>query len=68
MNALRSGAESATKYQVTNVRIAMPMIVGTNTALTRSASRWIGAREPWASRISLTICDSTLSAPTVVAR
>jgi len=34
------------RTQMTNVSIEMPMTVGTKTALTRSASRWIGARLP----------------------
>jgi hypothetical protein len=54
--------------QTTSVATAMDSTTGTNTALTRSASRWIGAREPCASRISLTMWASTLSAPSVVAR
>ena len=63
-----SAATSAMKYQARNVTIEMARTVGTNTALTLSASRWIGARDACASRISLTIRANTLSAPTLVAR
>ena len=51
-----------------NVSSAMPSTTGTKTALTLSASAWMGAREPCASRMSCTMRASTLSAPTVVAR
>ena len=48
--------------------MASEITTGTKMPLMRSASFWIGAREPCASRISRTICASTLSAPSVVAR
>ena len=63
-----SAALSARKYQAMNVTIATVTTTGTNTALTLSARRCIGAREACASRINLTIRASTLSAPTLVAR
>ena len=40
------------------------MTVGTKTALTRSASRWIGARVPCAARMSATMRASVVSRPT----
>ena len=66
--ARTAGAWSAATNQTTKVAMAIESTTGTKTALTRSARRWIGAREPCASRMSLTICASTLSAPSVVAR
>jgi VWFA-related protein len=54
--------------QITTVTRLMAITVGTKTALTRSASCWIGARDACASRIRRTICASVLSAPTRVAR
>ncbi len=45
----------------------MTSTTGTNTALTRSASACIGAREVCALRINWTMCASVLSAPTAVA-
>jgi hypothetical protein len=57
-----------TSHHTISVTSAMPITTGTNTALTRSASCWIGAREAWASRIRRTICDSMPSRPSVVAR
>ena len=59
---------SAARYHTTNVSTASAITTGTKTALMRSARRWMGARDPCASRISATICASTLSAPSVVAR
>ena len=48
---------------------ASAITTGTNTALMRSARCWIGARVACASRMSRTICASTLEAPpSVVAR
>ena len=41
---------------------------GTNTSLTRSARRWIGALEPWARSTSSTIRARAVSRPTRVAR
>ena len=61
-------AEPSATYQTTKVAMASDSTTGTKMPLTRSASRWIGARDPWASRISRTIWASTLSDPSVVAR
>ncbi len=66
--ARTAGAASAATNQITNVAMASEITTGTKTPLMRSASFWMGAREPWASRIRRTICASTLSAPRVVAR
>ncbi len=52
-------AEPSATYQVTKVAMASEITTGTKMPLTRSASRWMGAREPWASRISLTIRASS---------
>ena len=54
--------------RATKVAIAMEITTGTKIALIWSASRWMGARDPCAARISETMRASTLSAPTVVAR
>ncbi len=50
------------------VTTAVAMTAGTNQAEVASASRWIGALEAWACCTSRTICASTVSAPTPVAR
>ena len=55
-------------HQPASVAIAIAITTGTNTALMRSARSWIGARVACASRIRRTICESTLEAPSVVAR
>src|SRR6266850_1882969 len=55
-------------HQPRNVSAAMTSTTGTKTAATRSASRWMGAREPWASSTSLTMRASVVSLPTRVAR
>jgi hypothetical protein len=52
----------------TNAPMAMKMTTGTKSPATRSASRWIGALEAWASRTSRTIWARTVSDPTAVAR
>ncbi len=44
------------------------MTVGTNQPATWSARRWIGARERCASATICTICDSSVSRPTLSAR
>src|SRR5437867_10223683 len=49
-----------------NVRAAIPTTAGTNTDATRSASRWIGARDACASSTSLMIWFRVVSAPTRV--
>ncbi len=51
----------------TKAKIATPTTVGTNTADTRSASPWIGARDRRAFDTMATICASTVSAPTLPA-
>ena len=53
--ALMTGAVSAMTNHTINVAIANDSTTGTKTPLTRSARCWIGARDPWASRIS---CDN----------
>ena len=50
------------------VSAAMPNTAGTNTALTRSANRCIGAFSPWAARSSRRTCSSIVSAPSAVMR
>jgi len=54
--------------QTTNVAAATARTVGTKTEATRSATAWMGARLRCASATMRTICDSTVSAPTFVAR
>ena len=66
--ARTAGAASAATNQTTNVTMEIESTTGTKIPLMRSASFWIGARDPWASRMSLTMRASTLSAPTAVAR
>jgi len=44
--ALTSGAVSSSANQTANVATAITNTTGTNTALIRSAIRWIGARDP----------------------
>ena len=46
----------------------MPMTAGTKYAEIRSAIRWMGALEPWASSTSRMMLDSIVSRPTFVAR
>ena len=55
-------------HQTTKVTAAMARTIGTKTAATRSAIRWIGAREPWACSTSLMIRASVVSLPTRAAR
>jgi len=64
---LNAGSGPATSH-TTNVSTASPMTTGTNTPVTASASRWIGAREPCASDTSRTTWARTVSLPTRVAR
>ncbi len=68
LSACRSAGSGPSSHQPANVSAAMPSTTGTKTAATRSARRWIGAREPWASSTSLTIRASVVSLPTRVAR
>ena len=55
-------------HQTRKVSAASPSTIGTKTAATRSASRWIGAREPCASATSATIRARAVSLPTREAR
>ncbi len=55
-------------HQKLKVTRAKTIMVGTKTAATWSASRWMGALEPWAWRTSLTIWARAVSTPTPVAR
>jgi len=57
-----------TKAQTVNVTAAMARTDGTKTAATRSAIRWMGAFEPWASSTRRMIRASAVSAPIFVAR
>mmetsp|Transcript_61810 Transcript_61810/g.146297 ORF Transcript_61810/g.146297 Transcript_61810/m.146297 type:complete len:219 (-) Transcript_61810:3343-3999(-) len=54
--------------QPSSVRAAMPMTTGTNTALTWSTSRWIGAFFACADSTSRTMRARVDSAPTAVVR
>jgi hypothetical protein len=54
--------------QAMKLRTAIAITAGTNTADTRSASRWIGARVRWASATMRTIWARRVSAPTRSAR
>ena len=54
--------------QMANARAATTMTAGTNQAATRSAIRWIGARERWASATMATIRASIVSRPIASAR
>ncbi len=65
--AWTSDGSAGTIHQIAEVAIAIEITTGTKMLETRSARRWIGACDPWASRIRRTICASTLAAPTVVA-
>jgi len=56
------------KAQTANVTAAIAMTAGTKTAATRSAIRWMGAFEPWASSTRRMIWASAVSAPIFVAR
>ncbi len=68
LTSARLNAGSGPKTsQTTNVKTAIASTTGTKTPVTASASRWIGAREPWASWTRRTICARTVSAPTRVA-
>ena len=54
--------------QITTVSAASPITAGTNTAATRSARCWMGARVACASCIIRTICASVLDGPAAVVR
>jgi hypothetical protein len=53
--------------QSAKARIATPTTVGKKTAETWSANPWIGARDRFAFDTIVTICASTVSAPTLLA-
>ena len=63
-----SAGSGPTVSQVTNARTDTATTVGTKIDDTRSARPWIGARERRAPATISTICASTVSAPTCVAR
>ena len=54
-------------YQTRKVMREIHTTTGTNQLDTASANRWIGALSPWASSTMRTICESTVSLPTLVA-
>ena len=54
--------------QAANASTATAITAGTNQPATRSASRWIGARERCAAATICTICASIVSRPTFSAR
>ena len=56
------------RAQAAKARTATAITVGTKTPATRSASRWIGARERCACATICTICDSRVSRPIFSAR
>ena len=58
----------AHRPQPRKVTAAIAITTGTNTALTRSTMRWIGALRAWASSTSRMIRASAVSAPTAVVR
>ena len=59
---------SGSSIHAAKVAIAIEITTGTKTAEMRSARRWIGACEPCASFISVTMRARTLAAPIAVAR
>ena len=60
-------ASPASHHVRANVSAAMTTTIGTNTADTRSARRWMGAFDPCASATSRTIPASSVVLPTPVA-
>src|SRR5439155_1063975 len=48
VSARRPAGSGPRSHHETNVSAAITRTTGTKTPATRSASRWIGAREPWA--------------------
>ena len=71
MNAVRASVTRGSgpnRNHARNVSAATTMTAGTNTSEIRSASRWIGAFEPWARWTRSTIRASAVSRPTRVAR
>ena len=63
VSAWVSTGAGPSRTQAAKARPAITNTIGTNTA-----SRWMGAFEPWASSTNRTICASVLSPPTRVAR
>src|SRR5207253_2040980 len=68
VSAYRTDGAGPSSHQPTNVAAAIASTTGTKIAATRSARRWMGAREPWASSTRLTMRASVVSLPTRVAR
>ena len=68
MSACASRGSGPTVAQTRNATTATTMTAGTNQAATRSAMRWIGARERWASATICTIRASIVSRPILSAR
>ncbi len=62
-----SAGDGPRTNQATNVRTAAAMTAGTNQAVTLSTIAWIGSLDPCAASTIRIICDSTVSAPTLVA-
>ena len=60
--------DSPTASQTTSVAVPPIRATSTNQNAARSARRWPGALEFWASWTSFTICAKAVSAPTLVAR
>jgi hypothetical protein len=67
VSALTNDGCAGTSIHAAKVKAAMASTVGTNTLEMRSARRWIGACDPWASLIKATMRASTLDAPIAVA-
>src|SRR5439155_113949 len=68
VRATRPAGSGPTSPHATNVSAAITSTIGTKTAATRSARRWMGAREPCASATSLMIRARVVSLPTRAAR
>jgi hypothetical protein len=66
--AKASAGSGPARSQTPKAMMAITTTVGTKTEETLSASLWIGARDRRAPATISTICDSTVSAPTCVAR
>ena len=68
VNAMVSRGSGPKASHARNVAAAITSTTGTKTAATRSAIRWMGAREPWASSTSRMMRARVVSLPTRVAR
>jgi hypothetical protein len=64
--SMASVASPVAAHQPRNVAAAITSTTGTNTALTRSARRWIGGLDACAPSTRRTILASVVSAPTAV--